>query len=221
MFTSAIAIFLKDVRSEIRTRYAVNALIMFVVVTLSVIMFSLVGETLTPAALSGILWVIMFFTAMSGLSRSFVAEEERGTSLTLQLLSRSSSIYLGKLFFNTLLITLLDVFIVGLFLLVMEEYRILQPGLFWLVILLGGVGISAATTIIAAIIAKSSSKGTLFPVLSFPILLPLLLAGITGTKVAVEERVWDDAISSVQMLGAYIVVVITVSYLLFDFVWKD
>ena len=221
MFTAARAIFIKDVRSELRTRYAINALLMFVVVTISVIMFSLVGETLTPAALSGILWVIMFFGAMSGLSRAFVAEEEKGTSMTLQLLARAAAVYIGKLFFNCLLVILLDIFVVGLFLLVMEDYAILQPGLFWLVIFLGGIGIAASTTIIAAIIAKSRSKGTLFPVLSFPILLPLLLAGITATKVAVEEKVWDNAIPELQLLGSYIVIVITVSYLLFDFVWKD
>ena len=221
MLQAAIAILIKDIQSELRTRYAINALIMFVVVTLSVIMFSLVGESLTPSALCGILWVIMFFGAMSGLSRAFVAEEEKGTTLTLQLLSRAASIYVGKLLFNCLLVVLLDIFIVGLFLLVMEDFRILQPALFWLSILLGGLGIAASTTIIAAIIAKSRSKGTLFPVLSFPILLPLLLAGITATKIAVEERVWDNAIAELQMLGSYIVIVITVSYLLFDFVWKD
>lgn len=221
MIKAAIAIFLKDVKSELRTRYAINALVMFVVITISVIIFSLAGENLTPTASSGILWVIMFFAAMSGLSRSFVAEEERGTTMTLQLLSRSSSIYVGKLLFNLALVILLNIFIVGLFLLVMEDYKILQPALFWIIIFLGGIGIASATTIIAAIIAKSSTKGTLFPVLSFPILLPLLLAGINATKVAVEEKVWDGAVPELQMLGSYIVVVITVSYLLFDYVWKD
>jgi ABC-type transport system involved in cytochrome c biogenesis permease component len=31
------------------------------------------------------LWVVVFVAAMSGLSRTFVMEEERGTTLTLQL----------------------------------------------------------------------------------------------------------------------------------------
>ena len=221
MIQRAIALFRKDVASELRTRYAINALLMFVVVTLSVILFALVGETLTPAAATGMLWVVMFFAAMSGLSRAFVAEEERGTTMTLQLLSSPSAIFLGKLLFNIVLVLALNVFIIGLFLLTMDTFTVAQPGLFWLVMLLGGLGIASATTIIAAIIARANTKGTLFPVLSFPVLLPLLMAGISATKVAVEDRVWDNAVPDLQLLASYLVVVITVSFLLFDFVWKD
>lgn len=221
MIRQAFAIFSKDLMSELRTRYAINALLMFVVVTLAVIMFSLVGESLSPGALTGMLWVVMFFAAMSGLSRSFVAEEERGTTMTLQLLASPMAVYLGKLLFNLLLVVALNVFIVLLFLLVMDQFTVAQPDLFWTVMLLGSVGIAAATAIIAAIIAKANTKGTLFPVLSFPVLLPLLMAGIAATKVAVEEPVWDNAWPELQMLASYIVVVITVSFLLFDFVWKD
>ena len=221
MIRQAIAIFAKDLMSELRTRYAINALLMFVVVTLAVIMFSLVGESLSPGALTGMLWVVMFFAAMSGLSRSFVAEEERGTTMTLQLLASPTAVYLGKLLFNLLLVMALNIFIVLLFLLVMDQFTVAQPDLFWTVMLLGSIGIAAATAIIAAIIAKANTKGTLFPVLSFPVLLPLLMAGIAATKVAVEEAVWDNALPELQMLASYIVVVVTVSFLLFDFVWKD
>jgi heme exporter protein B len=218
---STIAIFLKDVRSELRTRYAVNALLMFVIVTLSVILFSLAGESLTKSAVSGLLWVVMFFSCMSGISRSFVSEEERGTSMTLQLVARPGSIYFGKLMFNILLSLALNIFIVALFLLTMESFTVAQPGLFWLVILTGGGGMAAATTIIAAIIARAQTKGTLFPVLSFPILLPLLMSGISATKIAAEDLMWDAAVPDLLLLISYIVVVVTASYLLFDFVWKD
>jgi heme exporter protein B len=39
------------------------------------------------------LWVVIFFGAMSGLSRTFVTEEERGTAMTLQLLASPSAVY--------------------------------------------------------------------------------------------------------------------------------
>ena len=69
---SAGSVFLKDWRSELRTRYAVSALLMFVVTTISIILFSLGSEGASPDALSGMLWVVVFFAAMSGLSRTFV-----------------------------------------------------------------------------------------------------------------------------------------------------
>ncbi len=221
MLKQALAIFSKDLASELRTRYAINALIMFVVVTLSVIMFALVGETLSPGAMVGMLWVVMFFAAMSGLSRGFVAEEERGTTMTLQLLASPTAVYLGKLLFNLVLVLALNVFIVLLFLLTMDQFSVRQPDLFWAVMLLGSMCMASATSIIAAIIAKANTKGTLFPVLSFPVLLPLLMAGINSTRIAVEEQVWDNAWADLQLLVSYLVVVTTVSFLLFHFVWKD
>jgi heme exporter protein B len=221
MLKQAWQIFRKDLASELRTRYALNALLMFVVVTLSVIMFSLAGELLPAGAQSGMLWVVMFFAAMSGLSRGFVAEEERGTTMTLQLLASPTAVYLGKLLFNTVLVLALNVVIVALYVLTMEQFSIRQPGLFWVVMLVGGLGMASATTIIAAIIAKANTRGTLFPVLAFPILLPLLMAGISATRLAVEDDSWSAAWPDLQLLISYIVVVVTVSFLLFDFVWKD
>jgi len=84
LLSSIFAIFLKDLKSELRTRYALNALFMFVVVTISVILFSTAGESLGGTLLSGLLWVVIFFSAMSGLSRTFVSEEDRGTFFNSQ-----------------------------------------------------------------------------------------------------------------------------------------
>ena len=221
MIKAALAILTKDIASELRTRYSINALLMFVIVTLSVLLFAFAGEALSRPVHAGMLWVVMFFAAMSGISRSFVAEEERGTTMTLQLLAPSASIYFGKLVFNILLVLVLNVVITVLFFVAMPDFHANQPGLLWLVILLGGLGISSSTTIIAAIIARANTKGTLFPVLSFPVLLPLLMAGISATKVALEDRTWSACQQDIQLLISYIVVVITASFLLFDFVWKD
>ena len=112
---SVQSVFAKDWHSELRTRYAISALIMFVVTTISIILFSLGSEGASPDALSGMLWVVVFFASMSGLSRTFVMEEERGTSLTLQLLAPPSAILFGKLFFNLALATGLNVLSVLLY----------------------------------------------------------------------------------------------------------
>ena len=61
------ALFWKDWQSELRTRYAINALGMFIIVTISVIMFSIGGEKITNYLTGGLLWIVIFFSAMSGL----------------------------------------------------------------------------------------------------------------------------------------------------------
>ena len=84
---SSYALFKKDLASELRTRYAINSLVMFIVVTISVILFSIGNEKISDFLAGGLFWVVIFFSAMSGLSRAFVSEEERGTTLTLQLIA--------------------------------------------------------------------------------------------------------------------------------------
>jgi len=218
---STVTVFTKDLQSELKTRYALNALVMFVVVTLSIVLFSIAGESVSPSLLAGILWIVIFFSAMSGLSRTFVSEEERGTVMTLQLIAQSSMVYFGKLLFNLVLIVSLNIFIVISYLIVMGGFVVKNYAIFLMTILLGSIGLAGASTIIAAIIAKANTKGTLYPVLSFPILLPLLLTVMNATKLAVEGAPFADALGEFKILISYSVVVITASYLLFDFVWKD
>ena len=66
------------------------------------------------------------------------------------------------------------------------DFTINSFGLFALTIVLGNLGLSAVMTIIAALISKASSKGTLYPVLSFPLLLPLMLATISATWMTID-----------------------------------
>jgi heme exporter protein B len=221
MIRSAFEVFRKDIHSEFRTRYAMNALVMFVVVALSIILFSLGDESVSPGVLSGILWVIIFFSGMSGLSRTFVSEEERGTVLTLQLLTEPVAVYAGKLLFNMVLTVCLNMFIAVCYVLLVQQFVVKSPMLFWVTILLGSLGIAAAATILAAIIAKANTKGTLYPVLAFPIMLPLLLTVMNATRLATEGALLSEALGEFQVLVAYTVVIVAVSVILFDFVWKD
>jgi heme exporter protein B len=214
-------IFLKDLRSELRTRYAVSALVMFVVTTIAIIMFSLGQEAAPAEVLSGMLWVVIFFGAMSGLSRTFVMEEERGTAMTLQLLTPPSAVYFGKLLFNIVLVVALNVFTVLLYLFLINGFVIRSADVFVLTIVFGSLGFASAATVIAAIIARANTKGTLYPVLSFPILLPLLITVIDATKSATEGVPLAEAGGVFQFLISYIVVLTTLSYLLFEYIWKD
>ncbi len=219
--SATLTIFKKDLRSELRTRYALNALIMFVITTLSVILFAIGNESVSPELLSGVLWIIIFFSTMSGLSRTFVSEEERGTVMTLHLIARPLTIYFGKLLFNLILLGALNIFTVVLYLAFVSGFAVSNYPIFIITIFLGTLGLASASTIIAAIIAKANTKGTLYPVLSFPILLPLLLTVINATKLSVEGATFSDALGEFQVLFSYLIVITAISYLLFEYIWKE
>lgn len=217
----AYSLYKKDWQSELRTRYAINALSMFILITISVIMFSVGSEKITEYLTGGLLWVVIFFSAMSGLSRAFVSEEERGTTLTLQLIASPSTIFSGKLLFNIALVFLMNIAITILFSMLFESFVIKNFSLFMLAFFFGNFGIAISSTIIAAIISKASSKGTLYPVLSFPILLPLILTLLELTKFSMDGKSIEKSLVEVAVLICYDVIMGTASYLLFDFIWKD
>jgi heme exporter protein B len=217
----AYSLFKKDWQSELRTRYAINALAMFILVTISVIMFSVGNEKITEYLTGGLLWVVIFFSAMSGLSRAFVSEEERGTSMTLHLMAAPSTIFSGKLIFNLLLVFLMNFVITILFTMLFPSFVIKNVSLFAIAFVLGNIGIAVSSTIIAAIISKASSKGTLYPVLSFPILLPLILTLLELTKFSMDGNSVSGSLVEIFVLVCYDVIMGTASYLLFDFIWKE
>ena len=218
---SVMSVFLKDWRSELRTRYAMNALLMFVVTTIAIVLFSLGSEGAPSDALSGMLWTVIFFSAMSGLSRTFVMEEDRGTTFTLQLLAPPSAVFFGKLLFNLVLVLGLNAVTILLYLALITGFVIQTLSIFLVAVLLGSLGFAAAATVIASIIARANTRGTLYPVLSFPVLLPLLLTVINATRLASEGAYFQEAYGEFQILISYIVVVVVVSSMLFEYIWKD
>lgn len=215
-----LAVARKDITAEFRTRYAVNSILMFALVTLTVISMALGLITPDSDLMAALFWVILFFAAMSGLAQVFIREEDAGTALILKLSTEGLVIFFGKLIFNLLLLAVLSVIIVPLFIILLKVSPQNWP-VFLIGLALGDIGLAGATTIIAAIVAKATVKGALFTVLSFPILLPLLMASIEITKVAFGGGGFGDISAALQLLVAYDVVMVTISVMLFDFVWRQ
>ena len=210
----------KDLRSEFRTRYALNAVLMFALTTLAVVSFSFGAFSLRPKIVSSLLWLVIFFASTSGLAQVFVKEEESKTVNVLRLIASPTTVLLGKLLFNLALLMILEVVLIPLFAILMN-LSILNLWLFLSVLLLGSLGLASATTIISAIISRARVKGALFAVLSFPILLPLLIAAIDGTYLSLEGEVFSAGWHDIRLLISYAVVMLVASLLLFDFVWSD
>lgn len=214
------AVYSKDLRLEFRTRYAINAILMFGITTLTMVSYSLGQSGLPAELLAALFWIIMFFSAMSGLAQVFIREEESGTALVLKLTADPDSIYIGKLLFNLTLLSIMTLIITPVFFIFTDAPTDNLP-LFLLVLFLGVIGLCGATTLVASIIAKASVKGALFAVLSFPILMPVLLVLVGATEKVFRAASFSDIASELQFLVAYPVVMITLSILLFKFVWQE
>ena len=86
-----LAVFLKDFKSELRTRYSLNTLVMFAVITLTAVSLSVGMFSLSLKVKASLFWIVIFFSAMSGLAQVFVKEEESKTSNLLKRLMKTQS----------------------------------------------------------------------------------------------------------------------------------
>lgn len=224
VWSAGKAVFRKDLKIEWRTKVALSALLLFAFAVLVLVGYALGPTRLAPedrpAVNAVLLWIVLFFSAMTGLSRAFVKEEETGTAAALRLTAPPAAVFLGKLLANLVLLATVTLFVVPLFL-AMMSFTVEGPALFAAVLLLGNVGLASAATFVAAIVAKASSRGTLFAVLATPLLLPPLVAAVSGTTVAATEPAFSAGLGFVRLLVAYAGVVTTGAFLLFDAVWRE
>jgi heme exporter protein B len=169
----------KDVLLELRSRDTLPAMLLFVVSALVVFNFALPAGSSRLAAY-GLLWVAIVFTALLGLARAWVPEQEHGVLDALVLSpSDRSAIWLGK------------ALSIVVFLLVAEVIALPAFALFYGGVdgeLLAGValadlGIAAVGTFLAAMAAASRARELLLPLLFLPLAIPIIVGGV-GASVA-------------------------------------
>lgn len=216
----AAAVFAKEWRCEFRTRYALNTLALFAVTTLVVVSVALgplgTSSAERVAVLPVLLWIILLFASAAGLPRTFVHEEESHTATALRLGATPSAVFCGKQLYNLVLVAALELLVTPLYL-AMMQLPVAEPGLFVIALAAGGFGLATGSTLIAAMIAQAQSKGTLFAVLSFPVLLPLLIFAVQLTRLSVAGEPPGDTLGVILLYDASISVA---SLMLFPVIWN-
>ncbi len=216
--TAAVwAILRKECRSEWRTRFGLNAAVLFAVTSLTAVTFAAGRLPDRPDLLSALLWITLLFAALASMSHAFVREVESRTLLMLRLLASPTEIALGKLLFNILFLLVVEAVTVPLFL-VLTAAPPVRWGPFLVVLGLGTLSLAASSTLVGAVIAQTRNRGALFAGVSLPLLLPVLASGISGTRAQ-----WDGLpiAGDAQLLAAYAVALFGVSLLLYDHLWED
>ncbi|MBS3938528.1 MAG: heme exporter protein CcmB [Peptococcaceae bacterium] len=183
LIKAAWTVFRKDLRCEFRTPLNFSILMIFAVTVLMVVSFAVGGIALDPTLLAALLWVMLFFTAMTGVARAYVQEEETGTALVLRLATDSAAIYIGKVLYSFVLLVGVAIVVVPLYL-VLFSVAPAMPLALAATVVLGCLGIAVTGTTFSAIVAQVTAQGSLMTVLSFPVMLPLLWIAISTTSTA-------------------------------------
>ncbi len=138
---------------------------------------------------------------------------------TLRLNATATSVFLGKLLYNflfTLLITLVTMFLF----IIMVNMTIVNGVLLAVIIFLGSSGLAGATTMLGALVSQATRKGTVFPVLALPLLIPLMLILVRVTQ-SVFTLDGTPPANDLAALVGFSGVTISASIVLFDNLWED
>ena len=215
--TAIWAIVRKECRSEWRTRYGLNAALLFAVTTLTAVSFAVGRLPDRTDLLSALLWIVILFAALATLNQTFVRESEGRTLVLLRLVAPPTAIALGKLVFNLLFLAVLEVVTVPLFLILVGGPPPRWGG-FLTILGLGTLSLAAAATLIGALVAQTRGRGALYAGASFPLLLPVLAATVSGTRGQWQGTPID---SEIKLLVAYAAAILGCSLVLYDHLWED
>jgi heme exporter protein B len=223
-----MAIFRKDVKTEMHTRQMVSSMFVFAVLVLLVFNFTLFIDEARALDLGpGILWVAFIFAATLGLNRSFTVEgENRCLSGLMMAPVGRSAIYFGKLLSNLLFMLTMEIFVLPLFVVFfnLNLWDLLTPGevaSFALVLFLGTIGYAAVGTILAAVAANTTMREVLLPVLLFPVAVPIVLGAAESTRLLFEEDPIGSPWTWIRVLIVFSVVFLFVSWLTFEYVLEE
>jgi heme exporter protein B len=209
----------KDILVELRNRETFTVMLFFAVVILFLFHFSLNPERENTTQLApGLLWLAFVFTGVLGLGRSFQAEQANDCLEQLLLIPGDrGNIFLGKLVGNMAFMLAVELLILPLFGLFFQLnlWHALLPLL--LVAVLGTFGFAVIGTLFSALTANLRAREVLFPLLLFPLVVPVIIGAVTATVVILGGGTLSEASGWLKLLGVFDTIFLVVAYLTFEF----
>jgi heme exporter protein B len=207
----------KEIKLELRNKYALGGILLYVVSTVF-ISYLCFKQIVTPATWNALFWIILLFASLNAVAKSFITET-RGKLLYIYSLVSPQAVILSKIIYNAILLLLLSSLCLAVYSLFIGN-RVQDMPLFIVTLALGSVGFSSLLTMVSAIASKTGNNFTLMAILSFPIIMPLLMVLIKLSKNALDGlENWD--VQSLLILLCINVIINTLSYLLFRYLWRD
>jgi heme exporter protein B len=215
------AIVWKDVIGELRTREIFSAMFVFSLLAVLIFQFAfdLRVDNVRQVA-PGVLWVTIAFSGVLGLNRSFVLESDKGCleGLLLTPVDRSA-IYFGKMLGNLIFMLAVEAIILPIFV-ILFNLPMWMPGIL-LVVFLGTLGFAAVGTLFSAMAVNTRAREVMLPILLFPVVVPVLIAGVRMTGGFLDGTPLDEMRNWMQLLVGFDVIFLAVALMTFDYVVEE
>ena len=213
----------KDLSLEFRAGGRLLSMIAFVVLAGFLFGFAL-DKSQVPgrAVVASLTWLTVLFASTAGAGRIFDMEEEDGAfrHVLLTPVSRRA-VFIGKTVANltlTWLITALSFVALTSFLGVRTWGSLAAHAAIFLP---GTIGLSATATFFGRMSRHSSLGDSLLPVLTFPLLAPVVFFGATASARVFMALPWDEISGLARLLWAFAIGSVAVGAVLFHHVTDE
>lgn len=217
LFRQTITLLKKDFRLELRQKYAISGILLYVLSTIFIVYTSFIQ--VPKQVWNTLFWIIVLFASVNAVAKSFV-QESGNRQLYYYTLANPSAIILSKMIYNIVLLLGLSFLSYAVFSLV-AGHPVRDQGQFLTALTLGSIGFSVAFTFISAIASQAKNSATLMAILGFPVIIPILMTLVKLSANALgiinDTAVWKDIVTllSIDMI------MLALAFVLFPFLWRD
>jgi len=209
----------KDLRSEFRTKEALNASLSFALVILLLFSFAFDPTAeMTREISGGLLWLVFAFAGALLLNRSFARELENDC-LDVLVVSPvpAAALFLGKALANYILLLGIEAVCLPVFGVFYNVSWTGQPGWLALVVLLATWGITVIGTMFSALTVNLRLRELMLPMLVYPVLIPCLMAAMQlTTPLIAGQPPSGDQLAWVRMLVGFDIIFTALSVTLVE-----
>ncbi|MCA9516434.1 MAG: heme exporter protein CcmB [Myxococcales bacterium] len=203
---AAFLILRKDLLVELRTREVLATMVLFALLVVVIFAFAFnIDQDATQAVAPGILWVTLVFAGNLGTSRVFEGERAHGAMVGLMLTPGGPvAVYLAKVVGVLVFMLVMEIVIVPLTL--MFVGITLPPegiGVLALALFLGSVGFALIGTLFGAMLGDARMRELLVPLVVYPVVVPLLIAGVKLTGLAFGQGLAEDPADWLTMMVGF------------------
>jgi heme exporter protein B len=219
------ALLRKELRLELRTFQVIPAMALFSITTLLVFHFSLQANRVDGPLAAGVLTVTLLFSAILGINRLFVADQEEDgfDGFLLAPVDRTAMLLAKALSLGAFLVVL-ELIAVPAFALMLLDPQLTGAVLGQTVVTLALADIALAVigTLVSALAIQTRARDLIVPLIALPLLLPVVI-GTAKLLAPTFALAGAQALPGrwLAILGLYDLVFGLLAYAVFDFLLED
>jgi len=212
-------LFRKDLMLELRQKYAINGILLYVLSTIFVAQLCF-GRVIDENTWIALFWIILLFAAFNAVSKSFV-QESASRRLYYFMLAPAVAVVVSKMLYNATLMVVLGLLSLLIFIVFMG-FPVFNLALFLPAFILGCFGLASALTMVSAIASRSGNNAALMAILGFPVVIPLPLLLINASSFSLKKTLLTvDILKNLSSILLIDVVIVTLAVILFPYLWRD